>query len=341
MFRLKRIVLVLLAAVFVVGLAVFLARGRIADWIVAQAIREAQARADARGLGLTDLEPGHAALTGLFSLRCEGLRGRLVVPHGLVSQGAESYVFIARQLRVRLDNLFSGRTVLALQGGSLYKLRGDGEASGEWLSDLHGESVVEVSWRDPRASIRRVEQQVRQLVATGAMDLPARVRGRARFLVRRQWFEATVYSETDGRQTRIMLDRDDVKRVSAGYAQPLTETEVDLVAHYPTLAPTLLQITDKAKREAAARRQADRGFAEDAFRHVLWSYLLTREYGAEFAQIVTDAHEIGATYETGEAARQMDLQNNAIGRDYALAGVREEDVGRRFESDVRVMRQAR
>lgn len=341
MSRLKRILLVVLAGAAVLALGVFLARGRIAGWVVMQAIREAQARAGAGGLGLTDLEPGHSTLTGLFSLKCEGLRGRLVVPHGLVSRDAESYVFVARMLRVRFDSVFAGRVVLALQGGSLYKLRADGEASGEWLSDLQGEGVVDVSWRDPRASVRRIEHELRRLVATGVMDLAARVRGRARFLVRRQWFEATLYSETDGRQTRIMFDRDDVKRVSAGYAQPLTETEIDLVAHYPTLAPVLLQITDKAKRAAAERRRADRTFAEDAFRHVLWSYLLTREYGPEFAQVVTDAHEIGATYEKGEAARQMDLQNNAVGRDYALAGVPEEDVERRFQADVRVMRKAR
>lgn len=341
MFRLKRILLVAALATVALALAIYLARGRIAAWLVGQALAEARARASAGGFGLTDLEPGRATLTGLFSLQCEGLRGRLVVTRGVVSGASESYSFVARRLRVKVDSLLAGRVILALSGGSLYKLNAEGESSGEWLSDLTGEGVIHIRWRHPRASIAQLETQVRRLVATGTMDLAAHVRGRARFLVRRQWSEATVYSETDGRTTRIMLDRDDVKRVSSGYAQPLTETEIDLVSRYPTLAPVLLQITDKAKRAASARRQADRTFPEDAFRHVYWSYLLTREFGADFAQVVTDAHEIGATYERGEANRRMDLQNNAVGRDYATLGVAEEEIERRVLNDVRVVKSAR
>ncbi|MBE2216053.1 MAG: hypothetical protein IAE82_19425 [Opitutaceae bacterium] len=338
MFRLKRVLLILGATLVVVLLGVYLARGRIAGGIVARVIAEAQARAVAGGISLSDMEPGVATLTGPLSLECEGLRGRLVVPRGVVSSGAESYSFVARRLRVRVDGLWAGRVVVSVSGGSLYKMSADGNASGEWLSDVSGEVVLDMAWREMRESIRRIEVQARKLVSTGAMDLPARVRGRARFLVRRQWFEATVYSETDGKATRIRFDREDVKRVSAGYRQPLTESEIDLVSQYPTLAPVLLLISDQAKREAAARRQADRSFPEDAFRHVYWSYLLTREFGAEFAQVVTDAHEIGATYEKGEANLRMDLANNAVGRDYALAGVAEGDVVRRVLEDVRVVR---
>lgn len=341
MFRLKRVLLILAVTLVVVALSAYLARARIAGAIVRRTIAEAQARAVAGGIGLTDVEPGLATLTGPFSLECEGLRGRLVVPRGVVSNGAESYAFVARKLRVHVDGLFSGRVIVSLSGGSLYKIRADGNASGEWLSDLTGEGVVMVSWRQPRESMRQLEVQMRKLVSTGAMDVPARVRGRARFPVRRQWFEATVYSETDGRQTRIRLERDDVKHVSSGFAQPLTDTEIDLVSRYPTLAPVLLQISDKAKREASVRRQADKAFPEDAFRHVYWSYLLTREFGAEFAQVVTDAHEIDATYEKGEANRRMDLANNAVGRDYAIAGVDESDVARRVAEDVRVVKRAK
>jgi len=337
-FRPKRILIILAVTMGVTALGVYLARVRIAGWIVARVITEAQARAGAGGVRLTDMEPGRATLTGLFSFQCEGLRGRLVMPRGVVTDGAESYAFVARRLRVRVDSVFRGRVVVALGGGSLYKLQADGNPSGEWLSDVSGEGVVDVAWGDLRATVRHLEEQVRQLIATGSMDLPARLRGRARFPVRRQWFEATVYSETDGSQTRIRFDREDVKRVSSGYAQRLTETEIDLISQYPTLAPALLQITDRAKREAAVRRQADRSFPEDAFRHVYWSYLLTREFGAEFAQVVTDAHEIEATYEKGESNRQMDLANNAVGRDYAAAGVAEAEIERRVLTDVRVVR---
>jgi hypothetical protein len=337
-FRLKRVLIILAATLCVAVLALYLARARIAGALVARAIAQAQARAVASGISLTDMEPGVSTLTGPLSMECEGLRDRLVVPRGVVSSGAESYAFVARRLRVRIDGLWAGRFVVSVSGGSLYKMKADGNPSGEWLSDVSGEVVVVLSWTHRRESMRQLEVQARRLLSSGVMDLPARLRGRARFLVRQQWFEATVYSQTDGRQTRVLLDRADVKRVSAGYARRLTESEIDLVSSFPTSAPRLLQISDKATREAALRRQADKLFPEDAFRHVLWSYLLTREFGAEFAQVVTDAHEIGATYEKGDASRRMDLANNAVGRDYALAGFEESSLAQRVLEDVQVVR---
>lgn len=341
MSRFKRIIILLVAFTGLLVIVGVLTRGLVAGAIVARAIDEVRARAEARGIDLVDVEPGHATLRGPFTLECEGLRGRVVMDQGLVSRGAEQYAVVVRRLRVEGANLFMGRLYLTVEGASVYKQGTDGEATGEWLSDLAGAAEVELSWLRVRGSIRRLEEQVARLISTGAMDLPARLRGRARFLVRREWFEATVYAERDGSRTRIRLEREDVKRVSERYAQPLTETEIDLVAHFPTRAPALLQITDKAKRAAAAQRRADRSFPEDAFRHVYWSYLLTRRFGADFAQVVTDAHEIDATYEKGAANRRMDLQNNALGRDYARAGVPEDDIARRVLTDVRVMRRAR
>jgi hypothetical protein len=75
---------------------------------------------------------------------------------------------------------------------------------------------------------------------------------------------------------------------------------------------------------------------EDAYRHVLWSYLLTKKFGPEFAEIVTDAHE---TLPTNTAAeRRMDFHNNRIGRDYAQRGIRRERILWLVKNDVNVIR---
>ncbi len=79
---------------------------------------------------------------------------------------------------------------------------------------------------------------------------------------------------------------------------------------------------------------------EDAYRHVLWSFLLTRTYGPEFARRVTDAHEIGDTGNT-EADHRMDYNNNDIGRRYAAEGVQEAELLGRVRTDGRVVRSPR
>ena len=54
----------------------------------------------------------------------------------------------------------------------------------------------------------------------------------------------------------------------------------------------------------------------DAFRHALWSFLMTRELGPEMAKRFGDAHEISEPNPGGE--RLMDLYNNHMGRVLAL-----------------------
>ena len=87
-------------------------------------------------------------------------------------------------------------------------------------------------------------------------------------------------------------------------------------------------------------RERDGSVPEDAYRHVLWSYLLTQEFDAEFAEKVTDAHEIGSTTNT-EAEHRMDYNNNAVGRRYAAEGVAEPEVLSRVRRDPAVIRQPR
>lgn len=54
----------------------------------------------------------------------------------------------------------------------------------------------------------------------------------------------------------------------------------------------------------------------DAFRHALWSFLMTRELGPEMAKRFGDAHEISKPNPDDE--RLMDLYNNHMGRVLAL-----------------------
>jgi hypothetical protein len=76
---------------------------------------------------------------------------------------------------------------------------------------------------------------------------------------------------------------------------------------------------------------------EDAYRHVLWSYLLTKEFGGAFAVEVTNAHETGKTGNTREE-RLMDINNNEIGREYARRGEEEQELLKLTLTDPRVIR---
>jgi hypothetical protein len=55
----------------------------------------------------------------------------------------------------------------------------------------------------------------------------------------------------------------------------------------------------------------------DAFHHAYWSALMTREYGAGFAEQFTTAHE--TSYWSVKEQAFMDLHNNQVGIDIANA----------------------
>jgi hypothetical protein len=138
----------------------------------------------------------------------------------------------------------------------------------------------------------------------------------------------------------ITVDPDDLRRQADHFSRPLTDGEVTLVAENPLKAPGMLLIKKYAENTASEAHKNDLSVPEDAYRHVLWSFLLTKKYGAGFAEQVTDAHEVGSTTNTA-ADHRMDYNNNAVGRRYAAGGIKETEILSRVRTDRGVIRQPR
>ena len=139
-----------------------------------------------------------------------------------------------------------------------------------------------------------------------------------------------------------LLNEDTVEAVAqtAGKAglmgDKLTPREEVLFAAHPDKLERLRKSADYARAMATLAYGRDPNVPEDAYRHVLWSYLLTKEFGDYFAKQVTDAHESGS--KNTPAQWRMDLNNNTIGRNYAAEGCDESEILRRVMSDPHVVR---
>ena len=136
----------------------------------------------------------------------------------------------------------------------------------------------------------------------------------------------------------LVLVHSDLQSVSELFSEPLTEAEIELLASYPLRAAQLLSIKEDAETTARKAKQLDDSVPEDAYRHVLWSYLLTREFGKRFAQRVTDSHEEGDTGNTAEE-KQMDLNNNKVGRRLAGEEFKWGQILSHVKTDPRVVRE--
>ena len=202
------------------------------------------------------------------------------------------------------------------------------------------EYETHVSMFDLKDSLGGVYHDFKKIFQRGESTAPMHLRGTMyfEFKIGERVFQLQQRFQTltsDG-ISRIVLNREDLEHVGPKFADRLSRGDLDLVANHPLKAPRLFDIQRQAEEKAKAIRWSEIDFPEDAYRHVLWSYLLTREYGAEFAHVVTNAHEIGS-YNTDEETAK-DRQNNLVGIHYAQEGVREENLLARVLSDPQVRR---
>lgn len=122
---------------------------------------------------------------------------------------------------------------------------------------------------------------------------------------------AQLYTERDGEHFKLRLRADDIRAIAQAKGLDLVAEQIEIVSHYPLRAPVLLTLTDQA-RDLGRQHAPGDVWLEDAMRHVIWSFLLTRTFGPEFATAVTDAQELRPGNSDDE--RAMDFHNNAIGR---------------------------
>lgn len=181
--------------------------------------------------------------------------------------------------------------------------------------------------------------QLMDFVQAGSTPMDIRFDGKFLTTIEGRAGEINFKSQRANGLTSVALDPAELKQIGDLTEEGLTDAEVAVLSKYPSRAPRLLEIQRYASAQARKLGRATRGFPSDAYRHVLWSYLLTKEYGAEFALELTTAHEAGEN-KTADDPRDhaMDLNNNGIGIGYARGGIEESDIQWKIISDPGVIR---
>jgi hypothetical protein len=144
-----------------------------------------------------------------------------------------------------------------------------------------------------------------------------------------------LYTQRVGDTFALRFREDDIRAIAQAKGLDLVPEQIEIVSLYPLRAPVLLMLTDQA-RTLATQNAPDDVWLQDAMRHVIWSFLLTRTFGPVFATTVTDAQELRPGNTPDE--RAMDFHNNAIGRRFVYENVPLAALPRRVRSDPDVIR---
>ncbi len=184
-------------------------------------------------------------------------------------------------------------------------------------------SNIPIKLQSAEASSKLVLEQVQNLFTLNkAIGLD--INGLVKITIDQEEAILRVKTVTYGDSVRLQFNKEDVAKTAVLFNIELTDQEAEVISNYPSMVPNMIKITRDAKNKSVAYRNLDASFPEDAFRHVYWSYHLTRQLGPVLAKQITDAHET-ATGNTSKE-RSMDYHNNEVGRDLANANLSENQI---------------
>jgi len=197
------------------------------------------------------------------------------------------------------------------------------------------------------AQIKSLGQELKDFSRTGVSQIPIQFSAEETFTVKGKLYamKVSVVKEADG--YRLLMDEHGMQHLANTLTGiQATEGDIKFIARNPIAAPMMLRIRNNAETLAAALHKNDPLFPEDAFRHIYWSYVLTKQYGERFSEDATDAHEMvsdseerkNAGEKSFEAASYQDFVCADLGRRYAVRGYDEKTLVQHTLHDPDVIR---
>lgn len=299
-----------------------------------------QRESSEHGVQLREVTFRCAGLVSPNTLRWKKIRGQVQLGlKGVFSQNKIFY-FEVKTLDVTWAGLFPSLLEVRVSGLRMLSDRA-GTEGGERLEDGMLQFKVPFpvwSSKQIRREAGALFHQGISLLRRGKSSLGLEFKASVFFKIREVTLRAGIESQRIQAMTSLRMPVQDLITISAVLDEALTSHEIRLLSQNPLYAPELLQIRNYARSTAYYAGKSNSEIPKDAYRHILWSYLLTRAFGEKFSRQVTEAHEINPVLENTPAQLKMDENNNAVGRRYARLGYEESSLLNRLMKDPAVIR---
>jgi Domain of unknown function (DUF6973) len=285
-------------------------------------VSELKSKLEAKGLFIEELSYSGITIRSIRSLSVNDVALTFKLDKEIYGKKSFHSSFQAENILIKLISIREAEVTLALRNFSLQVVPAETtkrQTFGE-LEQARFSSTMPINLRTPEASARLILLQIENLFQQNkAVGL--NLSGIAKITINDERVQLRVKTVNKMDSVFLQFDQTDILRAAKIFDIELAEKEAEVIAFHPSLVPDMIRITSEAKRKSRAYRKKDRSFPEDAFRHVYWSYYLTRELGATLAKEVTDAHETAPGNTPNE--RSMDYHNNEFARVLAKTNLSE------------------
>lgn len=347
----KKLAVFLLCLIVISGIGLYLSSGAILTKASDKVVDYVAANAQNHNFEYIQPAYGSVKLSSLNAATWTDIS----VNAGLVRDEAktgEDITLKIGEMNVSMDD-FSNRTLLITADGVSATMKEKGDKAytphpASSIEDGHLETQLSLngfSKDDIAEQLRILKQEMKQFSTLGVTKIPVTFFATAKFQIQNKPFVAKFSVSGEGEEYQLAIDKNDLQKIVVQLpgAKP-NPAEIELIARNPFKTSVLIEIRDKAEATAKLAFQKNPQISEDAYRHTLWSYLLTKRYGEQFAKEFTDAHEAYADEEEMSkpldfsVANYQDLVNNGVGRQYALKNYKESEILERVMTDLAIIR---
>jgi hypothetical protein len=351
---LKRIIKFSVLIIVMLGIA-YAGANLLIDILTNEAIHYLVEKMKTPGLELSELSFDSARISSYNAITWKGFNIVATVASRYASQPNRKIRMNAERLTIETVEFFQGHLMIRMSGLSLSVeyVTADDSLAGQNITTALQEGALAVPLKvnlmnraETVSHIRTFAAEIKEFSQEGRTVLPIEFLAEEVITLNEGTFSLSVWVEKENGHYRLVANKDDLVFISQNILpenQTSTPADIDIIANNPIKALQLLRIRSKASKTALDAHAKDPGVPESAYRHVLWSYLLTREYGANFAKEVTDAHELtpdtlGKNIPAAEAFHRQDYTNNEVGRRYAQQGFDESKIMNLVMTDPNVIR---
>jgi hypothetical protein len=294
-------------------------------------------RFEERGLKVVDYNFDSIRFTSFRTISVKDASANVILENGS-AKNKYSAVMYAEKVNVHIAHLLKPAARLSCENFQ-FKVEKAQEIPGTTFGRFdHGYIRFKdpIYLSSPREGLAKIMQDISGLFREQDVFPNAEIRALVTFNVKGKESRAFLYTAKEGDASTLRFEEKDIRKMADTFELELSDDEVAIIAQYPLRAPIVMRITSDAKETSENANKRNRTVPEDAYRHLLWSYLLTQKYGEAFAEKVTDAHEVLPTNTAAE--RSMDYHNNRVGRKYAKQGIKRERILWLAKNDRQVIR---
>ncbi len=167
----------------------------------------------------------------------------------------------------------------------------------------------------PEESAKEIFAELKTLFRTNKSVMDLEIKADVHLSIDDKEVKVGFFTERINQQTFLKFNANEILKAALQFELYVSEQEAKIMANHPSKVPALIKITRDARRFSSNEKTKDENFPEDAYKHIYWSYHLSRAFGADLAKEITDAHETIPNNTKNE--RLMDFHNNEQGRKLA------------------------